>query len=293
MEDLEGRQFYTEMKGPNNHRYLLHLFCCIILVFSSGCALPKGSARDDLGLKLKKKAIEDKDAVSYIRSREKKNVHPDYLALARILAAKGFYDVALIQLKEAEKTDGKNPEVYYLKGVCFRGKKEYKKAVSQFERAIAIDPGYSYAYAGLGIIYDLTGKHQKAVECYTKAIEIDPGVPSFYNNLGVSLMADGKVEKAIECFQKSVALDPNFRRAINNLGLAYGMLGKDDKALAIFKKLGNEAEAYNNMGYVCQMRGDRKKAIEMYKKAIEVNPGFTVAKRNLKEMEGKGGGAKP
>jgi len=290
---LVRRQFYTEMKRFNNYRYLLYLFCYIILVSSSGCVSSKGGVKDDLGLQLKKEAMEDRAAVRDIQYRKEKNAHPNYLGLARILAAKGFYDVALVQLKEAEKTDGKNPEVFYLKGVCFREKKEYEKAVSQFEKAVSIDPEYSYAYAGLGIMYDVTGEPQKAVECYTKAIKLDPGIPSFYNNLGVSLMADGKVEKAIECFKKCIALNPNSRRAVNNLGLAYGRFGKDDKALAIFKKLGDEAGAYNNMGYVCQMRGDRKKAIEMYKKAIELNPGFTAAKRNLKEMEGKGGGAKP
>ncbi len=287
------RQFYTEMKRFNNYRYLLYLFCCIILVSSSGCVSSKGGVKDDLGLKLKKEAMEDRAAVRDIQYRKEKNAHPNYLGLARILAAKGFYDVALVQLKEAEKTDGKNPEVFYLKGVCFRGKKEYGKAVSQFEKAVSIDPGYSYAYAGLGITYDMTGDPDKAAGYYRKAIELDPGIPSFYNNLGVSLMADGKVEKAIECFKKCIALDPNSRRAVNNLGLAYGRLGKDDKALAVFKKLGNEAEAYNNMGYVCEMRGDRKKAIEMYKKAIAVNPDFAAAKRNLKEMEREGGTVEP
>ena len=123
------RQFYTEMKRFNNYRYLLYLFCYIILVSSSGCVSSKGGVKDDLGLQLKKEAMEDRAAVRDIQYRKEKNAHPNYLGLARILAAKGFYDVALVQLKEAEKTDGKNPEVFYLKGVCFREKKEYEKAL--------------------------------------------------------------------------------------------------------------------------------------------------------------------
>jgi len=291
-DDLEAWKRSSRLCA-NLYRHLLHLFCCIILVSSSGCVSSKGGVKDDPGLQLKKEAMEDRAAIRDIQYRKEKNAHPNYLGLARTLAAKGFYDVALVQLKDAEKTDGKNPEVFYLKGVCFRGKKEYKKAVSQFKKAVSVDPGYSYAYAGLGIMYDVTGESQKAVEYYTKAIKLDPGISLFYNNLGVSLMADGKVEKAIESFQKCIALDPNSRRAVNNLGLAYGRLGKDDKALAIFKRLGDEAVAYNNMGYVCQMRGDRKKAIEMYKKAIAVNPDFAAAKRNLKEMEREGGTVEP
>ena len=269
-DDLEAWKRSSRLCA-NLYRHLLHLFCCIILVSSSGCVSSKGGVKDDPGLQLKKEAMEDRAAIRDIQYRKEKNAHPNYLGLARTLAAKGFYDVALVQLKDAEKTDGKNPEVFYLKGVCFRGKKEYKNAVSQFKKAVSVDPGYSY----------------------TKAIKLDPGISLFYNNLGVSLMADGKVEKAIESFQKCIALDPNSRRAVNNLGLAYGRLGKDDKALAIFKRLGDEAVAYNNMGYVCQMRGDRKKAIEMYKKAIAVNPDFAAAKRNLKEMEREGGTVEP
>jgi Flp pilus assembly protein TadD len=241
--------------------------------------------KDDLGLELKKEAIENKAAVREMQLRNKKKAHPNYLALARTLAEKGFYDIALNQLKEAEKTNGKNPELFYLKGVCLRGKKEYEKAVFQFERAICIDPDYSYAYDGLGITYDMTGDPQMAAECYRKAIQLNPGNTIFYNNLGVSLMAGGKAEEAVENLRKSIAIKPDFNRAINNLGLAYGMLGKDDKAFAIFKRLGNEAVAYNNMGYVYQLRNDREKAAEMYRRAIELNPDLKSAKRNLKEIE--------
>ena len=65
------------------------------------------------------------------------------------------------------------------------------------------------------------------------------------------------------------------------------MLDMDDKALAMFKKSGDEAGAFNNMGDVYQMKGERKKAIEMYRKAIDLNPDFVVARKNLDKIVGE------
>ena len=266
-------------------RFLYFVILCGIPTLLFSCVSFNGTNKDTLGLKLKKEAIEGKAAIRDIQYRKEKNRHPNYLGLARELTARGFYDIALVQLKEAEKTDKKNSEIFYLKGICLKKKKEYENALVQFERAVSVNPEYSYAYAGQGMIYDITGEHSRAVRCYTKAIRIDPGVPSFYNNLGVSFMVNKEAKKAVDYFKRCIALNPNSRRAANNLGLAYGMLGKDDRAFNIFKKLGNEAVAYNNMGYVCRIRGDKKKAIEMYRKAIVVNPGYASAKKNLMEIE--------
>lgn len=265
--------------------FLMVLFWSLLCFFS--CTTSKDTSKNDIGLKLKKEAVEEKAAFKQMQYQQRKKANPNYLALAQTLTAKGFYDIALKQLKTAEKKDAENPEIFYLQGVCFCGKKDFENAVIQFEKAISINPGYSYAFAGLGITYSSRGEHSKAVTFYTKAIQLDPGVSSFHNNLGVSLMADGKLKKAVESFQKGVALNPNFSRAANNLGLAYGMLGEFTKAFEIFKKTGNEAAAYNNLGYVCQLRGETKMALQMYHKAIEADPDFSAAKQNLNQLEQK------
>ena len=209
---------------------------------------------------------------------------PLHLGVTRMLIAKGYYELALAQLREIIKKDPKNPEIYYLMGCAFREKKMFKEAHKSFNKAISLAPEYANAYDGLGITYDLEGRHKEAVKMYKKAISINPGIAKFYNNLGFSLYLQGDFTKAIEAFQKALHIDPDNKKFFNNLGYAYGMKGEYETAWQVFKKGGDIATAYNNMGFVYQMNGDLERAEEMYEKALEVKPNFMKAYNNLKEI---------
>ena len=271
------------MKRFNKPPYLLYLFCCIMVVSMSGCATTGKGIGDEF--KMRQNMMEERAEIKALGQKGKEKKRPNHLALARVLSAKGFYDIALVQLREAEKINGKSPEIFYLRGVCLSGKRKYKDAGSQFRAAIAADPQYSASYAGLGIVYDMAGDHEKAVDCYKKAIELNPANPSYYNNLGASFMSAGNYEEAVKYFKESIALKPDSARAVNNLGLAYGMLGQYDKAYEMFERGGSKASACNNMGYVYQLKGKRTKAVEMYQKAIQLDPDFKQAKESLEEIE--------
>ncbi len=272
-----GIRFTSLVKNPGK---LILVLACLVL---SACTSYFSGGRDTIGDELKKQAIEDKAALQEMTYKKEKNQAPNYLGLARQLTHDKYYEVAIGQLNEAEKTDPHNPEICYLKGVCYRGKKEYPKAVRQFESALKTDPGFSYAHGGLGVTYDAMGRHDEARVCYARAIEIDPGVAAFYNNFGVSCLMNGQPEEAIGYFKKSIAIDPRYARAINNLGIAYGMAGNEQKALAAFKATNSEAVAYNNQGYVYHINNHIDQALSMYDKAVKADPDFALAMENRKK----------
>jgi len=259
-------------------KYLICLyFLPVFLIIISGCGWRQGSNAERENI-FSARANEQIAANS--TQPEKKRAHPDYLKLARTLIKQSRYDIALVQLKEAEKKEHDNPEIFYLKGVCLRMKKDYFKAIAQYEKSLKIKPDYSYAHNGLGVVYDLMGEHKKAVYSYQKAIEINPAGYRFYNNLGLSLLTTGQIEFASKNFKKSLSLNPGNKRTINNLGVAYGMMGKYDFALAEFNKTGTPADAYNNMGYVYECLKDFKNALLMYDKALKLKPDHLYAREN-------------
>ncbi|MBF0445512.1 MAG: tetratricopeptide repeat protein, partial [Magnetococcales bacterium] len=47
-------------------------------------------------------------------------------------------------------------------------------ALSCYQKAIAINPGFSQAYYNIGVIQDLNRKQKEAITSYEKAIEINP-----------------------------------------------------------------------------------------------------------------------
>jgi CubicO group peptidase (beta-lactamase class C family) len=139
-----------------------------------------------------------------------------------------------------------NPEAYalYLKGRSYWAKRtraDLETAVSYFNQAIAKDPGYAMAYAGLADCYAMLPDYgaseediPKAKAAALKAIELDPTLSRPHVNLGGMKMAHewdfvgGEAE-----FKKAVELDPNdshaHQRYADNLGL---LGGREQEALA-------------------------------------------------------------
>ena len=57
--------------------------------------------------------------------------------------------------------------------MAYDKKQDYKNAVENFKKAIAIEPRYSKSYKRLGYAYDAMGKHQESVECLKRAMELE------------------------------------------------------------------------------------------------------------------------
>jgi tetratricopeptide (TPR) repeat protein len=129
-----------------------------------------------------------------------------------------------------------NPEAYelYLKGRSYWDKRtlsDLETAVSYFNQAIAKDPDYALAYAGLADAYAILPDYgaspsediPKAKAAALKALDLDPTLARAHVNLGGIKMAHewdfagGEAE-----FRKALELDPNdthaHERYADNLG---------------------------------------------------------------------------
>ena len=137
--------------------------------------------------------------------------------------------------QHAGKQGTQSPEAYelYLKGRSYWAKRtraDLETAVSYFNQAIAKDPGYAMAYAGLADCYAILPDYGASVEdipkakaAALKAIELDPTLSRPHVNLGGIKMAHewdfagGEAE-----FKKALELDPNdshaHQRYADNLG---------------------------------------------------------------------------
>ena len=206
---------------------------------------------------------------------------PNYLALAEELIDKGFYEVALANLKEAEASHTDEARLYFLMGICQRELRRYRDAERSFKRAIALNRDFAPAYDGLGLLFDMKGEHEKAQDAYRKAISLNPARADFYNNLGYSLLLSGQPLDAKGYLAKALVISPDFEKALNNMALCHVMLGEHQEALSTLKRIYSLDIAYNNLGVMYYLKGQWEKARAMYKKALEINPGLRLAARNL------------
>jgi DNA-binding winged helix-turn-helix (wHTH) protein/tetratricopeptide (TPR) repeat protein/TolB-like protein len=115
------------------------------------------------------------------------------------------------------------------------------QAVSAFEDALRLDPGYARAYAGLASTYFLLAQHgagntsqylEKTRQAATRALSLDPDLPEAHAMLGqVLLQKDWNFPAAESHLDHAVELDPNHAIYRQWLSVIYGEEGHFQQAL--------------------------------------------------------------
>jgi eukaryotic-like serine/threonine-protein kinase len=139
-----------------------------------------------------------------------------------------------------------NVEAYqlYLKGRFYWNKRTpdaLERAVEYFKRAIALDPGYALAYAGLADAYALNFEyaslpHREAIpqarDAALKALSFDDGLAEAHASLGLILhWGDYDFAGAEREFKRAIELNPNYASAHQWYGSLLTSLGRTEEAL--------------------------------------------------------------
>lgn len=101
-------------------------------------------------------------------------------------------------------------------GILYTISGEKEKAMSQFNRAIEINPrGAASAGSLNGIAYNLAGAGQSesGLRLLHAAVELHPKVANLYDSIGDFHQRMGQKEKAIEFYTKALEVDPNYPNA--------------------------------------------------------------------------------
>ena len=228
--------------------------------------------------------------------------------------AKTIADTLHAKLTGSEKSAiAKRPtadtEAYelYLKGRFFWNKRtgpDLRKAIAYFNQAIAKDPNYALAYAGLADAYVLLPPYgaASALESFPhaeaaakKALELDDALAEAHTSLAQVLVSyDFDFEGSTREFERAIALNPNYATAHHWYGSGPPLsLGEFDRAIAELKRaqqldpLSLIINADLGSGFVTARRYDD--AIAQLRKTIEMDPHFYYAHWNLGEaLELKG-----
>lgn len=134
--------------------------------------------------------------------------------------ARRDYKRALKEYEEAEKADPKNAGAFLLAGLTYSGLGDFDNALKATQQSIDIEPSYN-AYHNLGLIYANRSDFPKSIAAYEKAIELNPTAYRTWYQMGLVYTASGDFSKAIEKFRKSIELNPRYEDAYLGLGSAY------------------------------------------------------------------------
>jgi TolB-like protein/Tfp pilus assembly protein PilF len=202
----------------------------------------------------------------------------------------------------ARPTESTEAHQLYLKGRFFWNKRtgnDLKKSIDYFQQAIAADPNYALAYAGVADAYVfLPGYtagaprdcYPKAMVAAKKALELDDTLAEAHTTLALAIWYyDFDFSQANREFQRAIELNPNYATGHQQYGNnTLSALDRFDEAIAEGKRaveldpLSLVINADLGMNYYYARRYDE--AIAQLRKTLEMDPGYYYAHVNLGQV---------
>ncbi len=107
-----------------------------------------------------------------------------------------------------------------------------EKAISDFTKAIGLNPGNSHSYFYRAKAYEKLGKYDLAIADYTKVIELTPREFFTYVNRGRAYENMKLYDQAIKDFTKAIEIEPKIGPTYYERGLMHFLKGDNDQAIA-------------------------------------------------------------
>ena len=175
---------------------------------------------------------------------------------------------------------------FFQRGRIQSQNKNYEKAISDFEAALAIEPEFFEAISNRGIAYSKLSKLDAALTDFSTAIKIRPESADAYYNRALAFTNLEKHDLAIADYTLAIVKNPTHFQAFNNRGIAYRELFLFDKAIADFQTCvelkPDFADGYFNKALTHLMIGDFANGWQLYEHRWN-SSNFTSKKRNFKK----------
>jgi tetratricopeptide (TPR) repeat protein len=138
------------------------------------------------------------------------------LAYARVRASaygwsKAAEDKPTAQMDLLTKAIAINPGyafAYYVKSAVLDLAKEYPEALAAAETEVALDPNSAYGYAAVGRAETLLGRCEQSIAHIKQAFALSPRDPLsgiWYGYLGLGELCRGRLDAAIEQFKRAIS----------------------------------------------------------------------------------------
>jgi tetratricopeptide (TPR) repeat protein len=217
------------------------------------------------------------------------SVYPDRLPLAytgrgTALHNLGDFRRAIENFDTAIALSPEYAQAYANRGASLQKLGDFKRAIEDFDTAIALRPGHAQAYADRGAALQELGDFRQAIEDFDTAIALRSADASFYYNRGLIYTKSRKIPRAIEDFTRAIEIDPGLKKTYYDRAIAYSILGRHTQAIKdLTVAIGIDpgyAYAYHNRGIAYAKTGKYRLAIEDLSRAISIDPGDADSYRN-------------
>ncbi|MCZ2458487.1 MAG: tetratricopeptide repeat protein [Chitinophagales bacterium] len=150
----------------------------------------------------------------------------------------GQYNDAITALKKEELNNPKDKaSTNFEMGYAYEGLKKFDEAITRFSNTIDLDDEYGSAYKERGYCYFKKKDYEKALSDFNEYTTLTENIEDadFYYRKGWCENEVGEYDNAIESLKNCVAIDDTYSDAFSELGYAYNQLNKNDEAIANYR----------------------------------------------------------
>lgn len=152
--------------------------------------------------------------------------------LALSSAKAGRLDSAMSQVERAIALDPRNAKALKLRGDLYQRQDNADAALADYKASEEIDPNNARLYISRAALRISKGMQKTALKDCEKAIQLDPADPDAYYNRACALYLGGNTEAARKDAEKAVKLKPDHADALYLSGVTKGELYQEDAGLA-------------------------------------------------------------
>jgi len=203
---------------------------------------------------------------------------------SRILGMSFFqledYGKAEKYLLDALKNNGQDADAAYTLAQTYLELENEKGAITQFEKAVQLEPRNQWMYE-LGLVFYDQNNYQNALKYFQQAA--DHGfnkTNDFYENYGFAQIYAGDKENGLKTLQIILDRKPNNKELIKNIAYAFYDTKNYNEALDYFTKILNldakDATTLYMAGLTFQKLGQKEKGQKICDKAIEADPSLKM-----------------
>ena len=146
---------------------------------------------------------------------------------------------------------------------------DWKRAGSELDRALELNPSYATAHFWRATHYMELGEIDKSLTQVRKAVELDPLSMIILTDAARDLYLARRYDESIEQYRRSLEVDPNFPIAHKGLAEVYSQIGRHDEAVSEIENAitlsGRSIFILDDLGYIYARAGKKEEAINVLK----------------------------
>ena len=175
---------------------------------------------------------------------------------------------------------------------ALRERDRHAEAVEMYLAALAVDPDFAMAHAGMGDSLFRLERFEEAIASLDRSVELHSEPPTATARLilmGTAADTLGRPDEAVRHFERAVEIDPRDTSALDHLAMTRFGDGRYEEALDLYLTLleaqePEQALTHSNLGATLYFLERYEEALASYERALSIDPDFDSARERAGEL---------